>query len=62
MSATPWTATPCPERLDANRDVPSDEYIERFSFRSLAHLDARSWRHYLPRLIDHALATAMTRG
>jgi hypothetical protein len=36
-------------------DEPSDPYIERFAFWGLGYLDARSWRHYLPRLIDYAV-------
>lgn len=44
-------AEPCDEAIDK----PTDEYLERFAFWGLAYLDARSWRHYLPRLIDYAL-------
>ena len=29
--------------------------LEGFAFWGLAYLDAQSWRHYLPRLIDYAL-------
>jgi hypothetical protein len=43
-----------PEPYDAQLDAPTDEYIERFAFHALPFLDARSWRHYLPRLVDHA--------
>ena len=43
-----------PEPYDPALDEPTDEYIERFAFHAMPFLDARSWRHYLPRLIDHA--------
>jgi hypothetical protein len=43
-----------PEPYDAQLDEPTDEYIERFAFHAMPFLDARSWRHYLPRLMDHA--------
>jgi hypothetical protein len=36
-------------------DDPTDQYIERYAFHGLPFLDAASWRHYLPRLIDYAL-------
>jgi hypothetical protein len=44
-----------PDPFDPVLDDPSDEYLERFAFHGLVYLDARSWRHYLPRLIDYAL-------
>lgn len=34
-------------------DEPTDAYIETFAFWGIGYLDARSWRHYLPRLIDY---------
>ena len=40
--------------FDAERDHPTDEYLETFAFWGLGYLDARSWRHYLPRLVDYA--------
>ena len=40
--------------FDADIDVPTDEYLERFSF-GVSHLDAASWRHYLPVLGTYAL-------
>lgn len=43
-----------PEPFDPGRDEPTDAYIEGFAFWGLGYLDARSWRHYLPRLIDYA--------
>ena len=42
-----------PEPYDAQVDEPTDAYIEQFAFHAMPFLDARSWRHYLPRLIDH---------
>ena len=45
-----------PDPYDADIDAPSDEYLERFSFWAMPYLDARSWRHYLPRFIEYALA------
>ena len=44
-----------PEPFDPVRDEPTDRYLEDHAFWGLAYLDARSWRHYLPRLIDYAL-------
>lgn len=45
-----------PEPFDSTVDEPTDEYLERFTFWAMPYLDARSWRHYLPRLIAYALA------
>ena len=36
------------------RTRPTDAYLEGFAFWGLGYLDARSWRHYLPRLIEYA--------
>ena len=44
-----------PMAFDAAEDEPTDAYLERFAFWGVGYLDARSWRHYLPRLIDYAL-------
>ena len=44
-----------PEPFDPAVDQPTDEYVEGFAFWGLAYLDAQSWRHYLPRLIDYTL-------
>jgi hypothetical protein len=41
------------EPFDPTRDEATDAYIEGFTFWGLTYLDARSWRHYLPRLIDY---------
>lgn len=43
-----------PPPFDPVADEPTDAYLEGFAFWGLAYLDARSWRHYLPRLIDYA--------
>ena len=43
-----------PAPYDAELDAPTDEYIEQFAFHAMPFLDAKSWRHYLPRLMDHA--------
>jgi hypothetical protein len=44
-----------PEPYDEVRDRPSEAYLEDFAFWGLCHLDAASWRHYLPLLIHYAL-------
>ena len=43
-----------PRPFDPIQDEPTDAYFEGFAFWGLGYLDARSWRHYLPRLIDYA--------
>lgn len=35
-------------------DAPSDTYMEAFHW-GVAHLDAASWRHYLPQLADYVV-------
>ena len=40
--------------FDPAEDEPTDAYFEGFAFWGLGYLDARSWRHYLPRLLDYA--------
>ena len=42
------------EPFDSAHDTETDAYLEGFAFWGLGYLDARSWRHYLPRLIDYA--------
>jgi hypothetical protein len=42
-----------PMPFDPDRDEPTDAYLEGFAFWGLGYLDAQSWRHYLPRLIDY---------
>jgi len=41
------------EPFDPVRDEATDAYLEGFAFWGLGYLDAQSWRHYLPRLIDY---------
>jgi len=43
-----------PMPYDLADDAPTDAYLEANHW-GLAHLDAASWRHYLPYLIDYAL-------
>jgi hypothetical protein len=45
-----------PDPYDPSRDAPTDEYVERFAYWGLGYLDAQSWRHYLPRLIEYSLS------
>src|SRR3982751_5554810 len=45
-----------PKPYDPDVDAPTDEYLERYAFWAMPYLDARSWRHYLPRLIEYTLA------
>jgi hypothetical protein len=51
-----------PPAHDPATDAPSDDYLERYAYWGLAHLDAASWRHYLPRLIRYALEHLGIRG
>jgi hypothetical protein len=44
-----------PPAYDPAVDEPTVQYIETFAFHALNFLDAPSWRHYLPRLIEYAL-------
>jgi hypothetical protein len=41
--------------FDPAHDDPTDAYLEAFAFWGVGYLDAQSWRHYLPRLMDYAL-------
>ena len=43
-----------PQPFDPGEDNPTDAYFEGFGFWGIGYLDAQSWRHYLPRLIDYA--------
>jgi hypothetical protein len=45
-----------PEPFDPDADAPTDAYLEGTAFWAMPYLDARSWRHYLPRLIEYAIA------
>ena len=44
-----------PTPFDPEEDEPTDQFLEGFAFWGVGYLDARSWRHYLPQLIDYAL-------
>jgi hypothetical protein len=44
-----------PPPYDATLDDATDSYLEQYTFWGLTHLDAGSWRHYLPRLIQYAI-------
>ncbi|MGH7553984.1 MAG: DUF6714 family protein [Longimicrobiales bacterium] len=44
-----------PPAHDPAIDNSTDEYLDTYAFTGLAFLDAASWRHYLPSLIDYAL-------
>ena len=43
-----------PMPFDPAADEPTDAYLEGYAFWGTPYLDAHSWRHYLPRLIDYA--------
>lgn len=43
-----------PPSFDAHLDRPTAAYLETHHW-GVAHLDAASWRHYLPLLLRHAL-------
>ncbi len=44
-----------PPPHDPEIDDPTDAYLEGYAFHGLNFVDAPSWRHYLPRLIEYAL-------
>lgn len=44
-----------PPAYDAALDAPTDAYLAQYTFWGLGYLDAASWRHYLPRLIDYSI-------
>jgi len=46
-----------PPAFDAAADAITDAYLEAF-FWGVSHLDTRSWKHYLPPLIEYALRNA----
>jgi|SRR5688572_14963931 len=45
-----------PMLFDPVEDEPTDAYLEGYAFWGVGYLDARSWRHYVPRLIDYAFS------
>lgn len=44
-----------PPPYDPAVDAPTDEYLAQYTFWGLGYLDAASWRHYLPLLIDYSI-------
>jgi hypothetical protein len=42
-----------PPAYEPQIDAPTDEYFAAYTFWGLSYLDAASWRHYLPQLIDY---------
>jgi hypothetical protein len=44
-----------PPPYDPGLDAATDDYVETYASYGLVYVDADSWRHYLPRLIEHAL-------
>lgn len=46
-----------PPPFDAQVDKASDEYIEKYIW-GLGYIDPRSWRHYLPILIEYTIRNA----
>ena len=44
-----------PPPFDPILDKPTDAYLEAYAFNGLVYLDADSWRHYLPRLMEYSL-------
>ncbi len=45
-----------PKPFDPSVDEATDAYLEGHAFWAMPYLDAGSWRHYLPRFIEYALA------
>jgi hypothetical protein len=43
-----------PSAFDPDLDAVSDVYLEQYAW-GVGYLDAESWRHYLPSLIDHSV-------
>jgi hypothetical protein len=48
-----------PAQYDAEIDRAAPEYLEKYHW-GIQHLDALSWRYYLPILIEHALRNVAT--
>ncbi len=44
-----------PPPFDPVLDEPTDDYLAAYAFEGILYLDAASWRHYLPLLIDYSL-------
>ena len=51
-----------PPPFDPVLDEATDDYVETYANYGLVYVDADSWRHYLPRLMDHALRNHDVRG
>ncbi len=47
-----------PPPYDEELDQPTDDYLQQYAYFALPHLDALSWRYYLPFLIDYGLRHA----
>ncbi len=47
-----------PPPYDEELDQPTDDYLQQYAYFALPHLDALSWRYYLPFLIDYSLRHA----
>lgn len=43
---------------DKQLDEVNDDYIQKYAYFALPHLDSLSWRYYLPFLIDYSLRHA----
>ena len=43
---------------DRQLDEPTDDYLQKYAYFALPHLDPLSWRYYLPFLIDYTLRHA----
>ena len=51
-----------PPPYDPYLDAPTDDYLRDWAWHGLAFVDAASWRHYLPRLMDYTLRHLDDRG
>ena len=47
-----------PSPYDEQLDEPNDDYLLKYGYFALPHLDSLSWRYYLPFLIDYSLRHA----
>ncbi len=47
-----------PLPYDEQLDEPTDDYLQKYAYFALPHLDPLSWRYYLPFLIDYTLRHA----
>ena len=51
-----------PPPYDPALDEPTDDYVETYACNGLVYVDPDSWRHYLPRLMTHALRNQAVRN